>query len=171
MCKAPEHPSYHIEKWEPNGYYGNEEKFIDEGKEVYLFSFCEHEGDLRTIDRILDLMDDYYQARVNIIDYSGKSGDLYYFVKLYSRMERTICTRFHSLVMSLVFKQELMVVSYSDKLNNLLDDLGYDFDVVNIDQKIGKLVINDGDFKVIDKKILNKFTPTFYSIINIFAFI
>ena len=31
LCKAPEHPSYHIEKWEPNGYYGNEEKFIDEG--------------------------------------------------------------------------------------------------------------------------------------------
>ena len=135
----------------------NIEKFIDEGKEVYLFSFCEHEGDLRTIDRILDLMDDSYSSRVNIIDYTGKSGDLYYFVKLYSRMEKTICTRFHSLVMSLVFKQELMVVSYSDKLNNLLDDLGYDFDVVNIDNKIGKLVINDSDFKVIDDMTLNKF--------------
>ena len=46
-------------------------------------------------------------------------------------MEYSICTRFHSLVMSLVFKHELMVVSYSEKLNNLLDDLGYDFDVVN----------------------------------------
>lgn len=31
LGKAPERPSYHIEKWEPNGYYGNEEKFIDEG--------------------------------------------------------------------------------------------------------------------------------------------
>ena len=135
----------------------NIEKFIDEGKEVYLFSFCEHEGDLRTIDRILDFMGDSYQARVNIIDYTGKSGDLYYFVKLYSRMEKTICTRFHSLVMSLVFKHELMVVSYSDKLNNLLDDLGYNFDVVNIDEKIGELVINDSDFRVIDDKTLNKF--------------
>jgi colanic acid/amylovoran biosynthesis protein len=135
----------------------NIEKFIDEGKEVYLFSFCEHEGDLRTIDRILELMGDYYQARVNIVDYTGKSGDLYYFVKLYSRMEKTICTRFHSLVMSLVFKQELMVVSYSDKLNNLLDDLGYDFDVVNIDSKIDKIVINDSDFKVIDDKTLKMF--------------
>ena len=133
------------------------EKFIDEGKEVYLFSFCEHEGDLRTIDRILDLMDDSYSSRVNIIDYTGKAGDLYYFVKLYSRMEKTICTRFHSLVMSLIFKQELMVISYSDKLNNLLDDLGYEFDVVNIDNKIGKLVINNDDFKVIDDKTLNKF--------------
>ena len=72
-------------------------------------------------------------------------------------MEKTICTRFHSLVMSLVFKQKLMVVSYSDKLNNLLDDLGYEFDVVNIDEKIGKLVINDSDFKVIDDRTLNKF--------------
>jgi colanic acid/amylovoran biosynthesis protein len=72
-------------------------------------------------------------------------------------MEKTICTRFHSLVMSLAFKHELMVVSYSDKLNNLLDDLGYDFDVVNIDEKIGKLVINDSDFKRIDDKTLNHF--------------
>ena len=135
----------------------NIEKFIDDGKEVYLFSFCEHEGDVRTIDRILDLMDDSYSSRVNIIDYTGKSGDLYYFVKLYSRMEKTICTRFHSLVMSLVFKHELMVISYSDKLNNLLDDLGYDFDVVNIDNKIDRLFINDTDFNVIDDRTLNKF--------------
>ena len=135
----------------------NIENFIDEGKEVYLFSFCEHEGDLSTIDRILSLMDYSYSSRVNIIDYTGKPGDLYYFVKLYSRMERTICTRFHSLVMSLVFKQDLMVVSYSDKLNNLLDDLGYDFDVINIDENISKLVINDNNFKCIDDKTLNYF--------------
>lgn len=31
LGKEPEHVSYHIEKWEPNGYYGNEDKFIDEG--------------------------------------------------------------------------------------------------------------------------------------------
>ena len=135
----------------------NIEKFIDEGKEVYLFSFCEHEGDLKTIERLLDIMDDSYQTIINIIDYRGKDGDLYSFVKLYSRMENTICTRFHSLVMSLVFKQKLMVVSYSNKLNNLLDDIGYEFDVVNIDQKIDKLVINDSDFRCIDDKTLSKF--------------
>jgi hypothetical protein len=31
LGKEPDHVSYHINKWEPNGYYGNEAKFVDEG--------------------------------------------------------------------------------------------------------------------------------------------
>lgn len=31
LGKEPEHVSYHIEKWEPNRYYGNEDKFIIDG--------------------------------------------------------------------------------------------------------------------------------------------
>ena len=33
--EEPKHPSYHIEKWETNSYYGNEDKFIKEG-EYYM---------------------------------------------------------------------------------------------------------------------------------------
>lgn len=31
LCKEPEHPSYHISKWETNGYYGHEDKYIKDG--------------------------------------------------------------------------------------------------------------------------------------------
>lgn len=31
LGEEPEHPSYHINKWETNPYYGNEDKFIDHG--------------------------------------------------------------------------------------------------------------------------------------------
>lgn len=31
LGKEPEHPSYHINKWEVNTYYGNEHMFINEG--------------------------------------------------------------------------------------------------------------------------------------------
>ena len=31
LGEEPEHPSYHINKWETNPYYGNEDKFVDEG--------------------------------------------------------------------------------------------------------------------------------------------
>lgn len=31
LGEEPEHPSYHIDKWEPNTYYGNEDKFVDMG--------------------------------------------------------------------------------------------------------------------------------------------
>ena len=72
-------------------------------------------------------------------------------------MEKTICTRFHSLVMSLIFKHELVVVSYSNKLNNLLNDLEYDFKVVNIDENIEKIYFKDSEFKKIEAKVLNSF--------------
>lgn len=31
LGQEPEHPSYHINKWETNPYYGNEDKFVDCG--------------------------------------------------------------------------------------------------------------------------------------------
>ena len=31
LGKEPEHPSFHINKWEPNSYYGNEHMFVDMG--------------------------------------------------------------------------------------------------------------------------------------------
>lgn len=31
ICKEPEHPSYHIDKWEPNKYYKQERKYIKDG--------------------------------------------------------------------------------------------------------------------------------------------
>lgn len=31
LGQEPENPSYHIDKWYPNDYYGNEDKYIDEG--------------------------------------------------------------------------------------------------------------------------------------------
>lgn len=131
--------------------------FVNNGKKVYLFSFCEHEGDLRTIDKILLSLNDKERQSVIVVDYKGTIGNLYDFVHLYSRMEKTICTRFHSLVMSLIFKHELVVVSYSNKLNNLLNDLEYDFKVVNIDENIEKIYFKDSEFKKIEAKVLNSF--------------
>lgn len=31
LGEEPEHPSYHIDRWEPNGYYGNEHLYIKDG--------------------------------------------------------------------------------------------------------------------------------------------
>lgn len=135
----------------------NIEMFINQGKEVYLFSFCEHEGDVRTIERISDLLDDKYKNKIKVVEYTGKPGNLYKFIHQYSRMEKTICTRFHSLVLSLIFKHELLVVSYSNKLNNLLNDLADNFKVVNINNNINKLIIKNDDFKQVDVNILKEF--------------
>ena len=109
--------------------------FIDKGKKVYLFSFCEYEGDLCEIKRIVDLLPESYKTKVHIVQYNGKEYNLYDFVKKYSVMEKMICTRFHSLVLSLLFRQDFIVVSYSEKLEKLLCDILQEFKYVDIDKK------------------------------------
>ena len=135
----------------------NIEKFINMGKEIYLYSFCEREGDLRFIKKLLGEINEYYLKKIKIVEYNGENDNLYKFIRMYSRMEKVICTRFHSLVMSLVFKQEIAVVSYSNKLDNLLEDINYDFNIVKIDQNIDKIIIKMDSFKKIDKKILKNY--------------
>ncbi len=149
-----------VNKIEPkylNMLKNNIQKFIDEGKKVYIYSFCEREGDVETINKIETLLDDKYKGKLNKILYTGKPGELHTFIHQYSRMEKTICTRFHSLVLSLIFKQELFVVSYSNKLDNLLQDLNDDLNAVNINNNINKLILDDSSFKVVNESILNSF--------------
>lgn len=137
--------------------------FIDNGKKVYLFSFCEYEGDLNAINRIIDLLPESYKTKVNIVQYTGKEYNLYDFVKKYSMMEKMICTRFHSLVLSLLFRQDFIVVSYSKKLEKLLCDIPQKFKYVDIDKKINKLNIELDWFNKIDEDNLDSLVNSSYN--------
>lgn len=137
-------------------------KFIDDGKKVYLFSFCEAEGDIVAIKKIIDMLPESYKKKITVISYNGKKGNLYTFIQKYSMMEKVICTRFHSLVLSLLFKQELIVLSYSSKLDNFLDDLEIKFKKVNIDNSLNTVKIDYSWFNKIDHKSLKLLTSSAY---------
>ena len=51
-------------------------------------------------------------------------------------MEYFICSRFHSVILSTVFKQKSLILSYSSKINNVINDLNmseeyYDIEGLN----------------------------------------
>ena len=94
--------------------------YVEQGKQVYLFSFCQIEGDEITIDYILNNLPEKYRCFVKDVRYSGNLEE---FIKIYSEMEYVVCTRFHSMILSHIFNQKKYVLSYSEKTDNVIRDL------------------------------------------------
>lgn len=113
----------YLKKYE-NKYYDllikSIENFIDKGYKIKLFSFCQYEGDKDTADLILNRVSKNKKRFIESITYNGNIKD---FLKKYSKVEYMICSRFHSVILSYLLKQKLYVLSYSNKITNVINDL------------------------------------------------
>ncbi len=94
--------------------------YIQSQKEIYLFSFCKYEGDENSISKLKNKLPVEYQDKVHAVYYRG---DLDSFMKQYKSMEYMICSRFHAMVLSVVFGQKCRIMSYSNKIDNVIKDL------------------------------------------------
>lgn len=90
-------------------------------KKFTLFSFCEYEGDLESIENIMNKINKKYISDISIVNYNG---DIDYFIKRFSEMENMIGTRFHSIILSQLFNQNIFPIIYNEKSLNTLKDLG-----------------------------------------------
>ena len=77
----------------------NIKDYIKSNHKVYLYSFCEYEGDEVTIDAILE----EFKGNESVIPVKY-NGDLDKFFEIYSKMEYMICGRFHAMILSCVCK-------------------------------------------------------------------
>ena len=93
---------------------------IEQGKKIYLYSFCEYEGDNNCSNKVLKQLPEEYKNSVIEVIYKGETEE---YINLYSKMEYAICTRFHSMILSTIFRQKLMVISYSNKISNVFKEL------------------------------------------------
>ena len=92
---------------------------INEGKEIYLFSYCEEEGDTKAQKELLEIIPKKYHSKINLLNYEG---DLESYLKKYGEMEYALCGRFHSMILSLIFEHKYFVTTYSDKTTNVMND-------------------------------------------------
>ncbi|MCW4450785.1 polysaccharide pyruvyl transferase family protein [Kaistella sp. BT6-1-3] len=120
-------------------------KYIELGYTINLFSFCTYEGDTRAIERISQKLSLPYQKSVNKVFYEGNIDD---FLRTYLSVEIMYTTRFHATILSLLGEQKIVPFIYSKKMLNVLDDIGYTGNYINI-QDIAK---NVDVSKVIPKK-------------------
>ena len=96
-------------------------KAISEKYSVVLFSFCENEGDLKGIQKVMERLPQKYKEAIKIFNYDGNIEKM---LDILSQMQSIIGTRFHSVILSQIFSQGILPVIYSDKTMNILKDIG-----------------------------------------------
>ena len=128
----------------------NISNYLNSGNEVYLFSFCEYEGDERAIEKIINKFPN--ESKLHSVKYTG---DVDEFLKVYNKMEYMICARFHAMILSSIAKQKLYIMSYSKKINRVIEDLELNLPILHFNEINENSTLNLEDFKSIeDDKIL-----------------
>ena len=96
----------------------------DERNTVSFLALSTGEWDDRKTARdIITLLPENLADRVSIKAYEG---DIEAFMDDASQCESFVCTRFHSLCLSILFGKPFVPISYEVKIENLLKTLGYD---------------------------------------------
>lgn len=107
---------------------------LSKGKVVYLLSFCKAEGDENQIQAIKDT---YFSDESNVIPVYYQNN-LQAYMAQFSSLERLIATRFHSIVLAMLFKIPFFALNYSKKSDNLLNDLKVPVEIKHI-QKLNTI--------------------------------
>lgn len=138
------------------------QKSISDKKECFLFSFCKTENDEKAIKRLKTEF-----PHINTVFYDGNIEE---FLKIYSSMESVVATRFHALILSLLFGQKTLSIIYSKKTRNLIKDLNNTIKYVELEdlnnfnlEELDNLQITNIDdvinqaqiyFEILDKELL-----------------
>lgn len=113
------------------------EHSIDSGLSPVLVSFCDAEGDMNAIQRVLDSLDDYYKPKAKAYSYDNVES----MIRLFASAKGIICTRFHSMILALKLNKPFWCFSYNEKIINVLNDINCHSYCVP--QEFDKLKIND----------------------------
>ena len=129
----------------------NINSYIKNGKKVYLYTFCSHESDERTLEKILN----YFKNNPNVIDIRYE-GDLDKFIETYSKMEYMICARFHAIILSILARQKIQIMSYSKKIDNVISDLDLNLPIIHFKELKENTLFDLNKFGIVDEEKINK---------------
>lgn len=129
----------------------NINSYLEAGKKVYLYTFCKHESDERTLELVLK----NFKNNSNVIDVRY-DGNLDKFINTYSKMEYMLCARFHAIILSILAKQKIQIMTYSKKIDNVIKDLELDLPIINFKELNENVLFDLNNFgKVEDEKLYN----------------
>lgn len=110
-------------------------KLIDKGYKVTLMSFCEREGDQVAIDRIISQIPDKYIGDIESYYYKDNIDEA---LNIIGSSDGVISTRFHSLILGMLYSLPVYPLIYSKKITHILNDINYEYDYTYI-EKISQL--------------------------------
>lgn len=90
------------------------------GKIPVLMSFCEIEGDTKAIYRIYNKLNEDIKNKIIIYCYTNNLEEA---VNKFECADMIIATRFHAMILALVFGKPFFAISYNDKIKHVLEDI------------------------------------------------
>ncbi len=132
-------------------------KFAKRNYKVTLISFCQFEQDEEAIQRIKKQIPEQYLNNVNTLFYNKNIEE---FLKEYSSIKYMVCTRFHSMILSIILKQKIYNLYYGTKTENVIKDYNLfkkfdDIKNITYDIRLKKYhfkKVNDKTIKMIQNK-------------------
>lgn len=99
------------------------EHLVARGIEPVLMGFCEVEGDAHAVRHIQAELEYRGLAPLDQFIYSGNIRDA---LDLFKTAKYVVATRFHAMILGLLFEKRILPITYSSKMDNVLDDLSFD---------------------------------------------
>ena len=103
--------------------------FVNRHYEVVLFSFCKHLGDLDEAEILCSTL--LHNPNVSIYSYDGNVDEA---LKIFGQMEYVVASRFHAVILGMLFNAKIFPIAYSNKTKEMLGDYGLwkdDYDIRN----------------------------------------
>lgn len=113
----------------------NENKF-----KITLLSFCEQEKDGKAIGEIISGLDQQIAKNISCFLYDGLNMDT--ILREIGTASYIVGTRFHSIILGAILNKPILPIVYSNKTKNLLMDVKFLGNIININE-IGSMLINN----------------------------
>lgn len=121
-------------------------------KKVVLMSFCDDQGDMKTIQDILILLNN--KDNVEVLSYNSIFMEKS--LEIISNCEAIIATRFHAMILGFLYKKPVFPIIYNRKMKYVLKDLNYDKEFIEIKDmhnlEVKKLINTLNDKNIFDIK-------------------
>lgn len=102
---------------------------VAQGLRVKYISFWDTDGDTDVSNRIFKSLPERLKPGVEVVGYTGNIDEV---VGLFARCSTVIATRFHAVILGLLFGKKVLPMAYSDKTLNILKDMDFQGPVIDI---------------------------------------
>lgn len=103
--------------------------FINKGYKVKLSSFCNAEGDMVEIKKILNMVDN---SNIDIVNYNGSVEKL---INEMFSSDIIVGSRFHANIIGMLLGKVVIPISYNDKTLNMLNDINFNGVIYDLNKK------------------------------------
>lgn len=102
--------------------------FSNKKDKVVLVSFCEREGDEIAINKLMSEISP--NGYISVCNYNSNIDEI---LNLFANASYVIASRFHSLILSVIFNKPVFPISYNCKTENYLYDLNFEGKYAKLD--------------------------------------